>query len=245
VTSLGLLKLGTIPYGQALAFQKTMRERLRRPREERDDDHIGYVVALEHPPVVTLGKRGSFDDLIDHRWLVDKGVEIFKIDRGGEATYHEPGQLVVYPIIRLDQLGMGVVDLIRGLAACLAETVATYGVESGYDCDHPGLWTTDEEPARKLGSVGMRVQGGVTTHGAAINLVNEMIGFSKIVACGMPNAPMARLADYCPERDLKLDAFRDDFLGRFEQFVEVELIPTGVELPAPDRWVQAATEWKA
>lgn len=238
---LRLLRLGTVPYGQALALQMDLRERLR--SRAPDDDFIGYVLALEHPKTVTLGKRGSFEDLVNHRWLTEEGVEVFKIDRGGEATYHEPGQLVVYPIIQLEALQMGVVDLIRGMAACLADTVAEYGVASAYDPDHPGLWTTDEDPARKIASVGMRVQRGVTTHGVAMNLVNEMIGFSMIVACGMPNAPIARLADYCGDGEVDLEGFRERFLEIFEEFLEVPLVASDLEMPAEDDWVRADTGW--
>ena len=236
---LGLLRLGTVPYGQALAFQVGLRERL---RNREDDEFIGYVLALEHPPTVTLGKRGSFDDLVNHKWLADKGVEVFRIDRGGEATFHEPGQLVVYPIIRLKALDLGVVDLIRGMAGCLSQTVADYGVEAAYDLDHPGLWTTDEEPSRKVASVGMRVQSGVTTHGAAINLVNEMLGFSMIVACGMPNAPMARLADYCGG-ECDFEGFQEAFLQNFASFLEVDFVDHEMELPAESEWVEAEDGW--
>ncbi|QDG53290.1 lipoyl(octanoyl) transferase LipB [Persicimonas caeni] len=236
---LALLRLGKVPYGQALAFQFQLRERL---KNREDDEFIGYVLALEHPPTVTLGKRGSFDDLVNHAWLADKGVEVYRIDRGGEATYHEPGQLVVYPVIRLKALGMGVVDVIRGMANCLAQTCSPYGVEAAYDLDHPGLWTTHEEPSRKIASVGMRVQSGVTTHGAAMNLVNEMIGFSMIVPCGMPNAPMARLTDYCAE-GCDFAEFREAFLQNFADFLGVELVAHEMEMPAEDEWVKPTRDW--
>ncbi len=235
---LALLRLGTVPYGQALAFQFQLRERLK----SRDDDFVGYVLALEHPPTVTLGKRGSLDDLVNHRWLADKGVEVYQIDRGGEATFHEPGQLVVYPILRLNAVGKGVVDIIRGMAGCLGDTVADYGKQAAYDLDHPGLWTTDEEPGRKIASVGMRVQSGITTHGVAMNLVNEMIGFSMIVACGMPNAPMARLADYC-EGELDFGEFRDNFLKRLEAFLEIPFVDHEMELPRRQEWVEPSADW--
>lgn len=234
-----LLRPGLVPYGQALALQLALRERL---KAREDDDLVGYVVALEHPATVTLGKRGSFDDLVNHAWLEQKGVEVFKIDRGGEATFHEPGQMVVYPILRLAALGRGVVDVIRGMAECLAGSVAPYGVEAGYDLEHPGLWTRDEVPARKIASVGMRVQSGITTHGVAMNLVNEMIGFSMIVVCGMPNAPMARLADYCGG-DLDFEAFEQDFLQRFSAFLDLPFVEAEVELPAPEQWVAPSDGW--
>lgn len=234
-----LLRPGLVPYGQGLALQLALREQL---KARQDEDLVGYVVALEHPATVTLGKRGSFDNLLNHAWLKKKGVEVFKIDRGGEATFHEPGQMVVYPILRLAPLGRGVVDVIRGMVECLSATVARYGIESGYDLEHPGLWTRDEAPARKLASVGMRVQSGITTHGVAMNLVNEMIGFSMIVACGMPNAPMARLADYC-DGELDFGEFQQDFLDRFSAFLDLPFVDAQVAMPDPQQWVAPAQGW--
>jgi len=234
-----IIRLGVVPYGQALALQIQLRERL---KEQRDEDLVGYLIALEHPPTVTLGKRGSFNDLVNHAWLKENGVEVFKIARGGEATFHEPGQLVVYPILRLKALGMAVVDVIRGMAACLGESVAEYGKVATYDLEHPGLWTQDEVPSRKLASVGMRVQSGITTHGVAMNLVNPMIGFSMIVVCGMLNTPMARLSDYWDD-DFDFNAFRDDFLTRFGAFLEVPCVDGELELPPPEEWVAANQDW--
>jgi lipoyl(octanoyl) transferase len=230
---IGLVKLGQVPYGQALALQFALREQLR----ERSDEYMGYVLCLEHPPTITLGKRGKPEHLVNRHWIGEKGVEVYRVDRGGEATYHGPGQLVIYPIVKLERLGMGVVDLIRGLAGSLGATLADYGVDAAYDPDHPGVWTSDEEPSRKIASVGMRVQGGVTTHGAAVNLVNDMIPFSMIVPCGMPNAPMARLVDYL-DGDLALADFRDGFLEHFEAFLEQTFDVTELDLPAEADWKQ-------
>ncbi|MGM0556347.1 MAG: lipoyl(octanoyl) transferase LipB [Myxococcota bacterium] len=230
-SKIGLVPLGVVPYGQALALQYALREQLR----ESSDEFMGYVLCLEHPPTITLGKRGKPEHLVNRHWIKEKGVEVYRVNRGGEATYHGPGQLIVYPIIKLERLGMGVVDLIRGLAGSLGSTLAEFGIEAAYDPDHPGVWTQDEEPHRKVASVGMRVQGGVTTHGAAINLVNDMIPFSMIVPCGMPNAPMARLVDYL-EEDLTLEDFRDRFVGHFEAFLERDFDVTELELPAEADW---------
>ena len=228
---IGLVTLGEVPYGQALALQFALREQLR----ESTDEYMGYVLCLEHPPTITLGKRGKPEHLVNRHWIGEKGVEVYRVDRGGEATYHGPGQLVVYPIIKLERLGMGVVDLIRGLAGSLGDTLAEYDVTAEYDPDHPGVWTTDEEPHRKVASVGMRVQGGVITHGAAVNLVNDMIPFSMIVPCGMPNAPMARLVDYL-DGELTLEDFRDRFLEHFAAFLERGFDVTELELPDEADW---------
>lgn len=228
-----LLRPGLVPYGQALAWQLQLRERL---KNGDADDSVGYLICLEHPPVVTLGKRGSLDAIFGLDSLKDRGTEFFKIDRGGEATYHGPGQLVVYPVMRLEATDFGVVDVVRGLARCLADTLAEYGVGAAYDEDHPGLWTTDREPRRKIASVGMRVSGGVTTHGAAINLVNDLTPFSLFVPCGMPNAPMTRLVDWTDEK-VELDDFTERFLEHFNAFVDEPFEPADLQPPPRGEWV--------
>lgn len=233
MTTLRVLRYGVVPYGQALAHQLDLRRRV-----QEDPDNAGWVVCLQHPSVVTLGKRGKASDLISLDLLEERGVELFRVDRGGEATYHGPGQLVLYPIVDLDLVGVGVVDLVRTLAASLGDALReTCGLETSYDPEHPGLWTT-EDPARKIASVGMRVSRGVSTHGAAINLANDMIPFSWIVACGMPNAPMTRLQDYVDE-PVELDAFAERVLAAFAARLDVELLDDEQQLPQPSDWVES------
>ena len=230
-----LIRPGLIPYGQALAWQLELRERL---IDGEAHDPVGYLLCLQHPPVVTLGKRGSIDDIFGLNQLKQRNTEFYKIDRGGEATYHGPGQLVIYPVMRLDATDFGVVDVIRGMAGCLAEALDEFGIGAAYDPDHPGLWTTDREPHRKIASVGMRVSGGVTTHGAAINLVNDLTPFSLFVPCGMPNAPMTRLVDWTDE-EVTVDDFADRFLEHFNAFLGESFEPFEMDPPDEGEWVSA------
>ncbi len=226
-----LLRPGLVPYGQALAWQLELRRRL----QQDSAGAVGTLICLQHPPVVTLGKRGRLDDIFGLEALRERGTEFFKIDRGGEATYHGPGQLVIYPIVKLDNLGIGVVDLIRGLAGCLSETLAEFDVQAAYDPDHPGLWTVGEPLRRKIASVGMRVSGGVSTHGAAINLTNDLSPFALFVPCGMPDSPMARLAD-CTDDAVDIDDFTDRFLEHFSEFLELEFEPHEMKPPPREEW---------
>ena len=230
-----LVRPGLLPYGQALALQLELREGLQQGGS-KGEDHPGYLLCLEHPPVITLGKRGKLSDLFAPQWLIDEGIEVFQIDRGGEATYHGPGQLVIYPILHLASLGLGVVDVIRGMAASLGTVLERYGIDADYDKEHPGLWTRAEEPQRKIASVGMRVSGGVTTHGAAINLVNDLRPFSMFVPCGMPNTPITRLQDLT-EPPVSLPIFTDDFLQIFSEHLGQEFHLAGVDLPDRERWI--------
>lgn len=244
-TEIELLEYGTVPYGQGLALQFQLRDRL--IAGDVRDELAGFLVCLEHEPVVTLGKRGKSSDLVEPDTLADRGIEVFEIERGGEATYHGPGQLVLYPIVVLEDLDLGVVDLVRGLADCIANAFAEFGVTATYDPDHPGVWTREETPTRKLASVGMRVRRGTSTHGAAVNLVNDMMPFRFIVPCGMPDAPMARLAEYVDpeERDaIEPEMFRDELYADFETLTGAALIPTDRDLPEPDEWADPVSPAK-
>lgn len=236
-----LIRLPVVPYGQALALQLQLRERLQ-TRTGHDGESVGYLLVLQHPPVITLGKRGTVSALSAPGWVREQGIEVYKIDRGGEATYHGPGQMVVYPIVRLDELGMGVADLVRGLASCIGAVLEKNGVSAAYDPEIPGLWTQGEALSRKIASVGMRVSGGVTTHGAAVNLVNDMTAFQMFTPCGMPGAPMARLLDYrAADEDAGAlyESFENDFIAQFETFTARALEPLQVELPGEEAWVAA------
>lgn len=231
MTELELIRWGVVPYGQALAYQQKARQQLM-----DDPEAPGQVIVLQHSPTVTLGKRGTQDHLVNPAFLKSKGVEVFTIDRGGEATYHGPGQLVIYPIVRLEKLGLGVVDLVRGLANCLADVVREdYGMECEYDTDHPGVWSVDA-PRRKVASVGMRISRGISTHGAAINLVNDMAPFSWIIPCGIPDAPMMNLAEVA---DVDFEEFTAKFLARFAEFLGARFVEVTPTLPVEADWVSA------
>jgi lipoyl(octanoyl) transferase len=133
------------------------------------------------------------------------------------------------------------VDLVRGLADCIAAAFAEFGVATSYDTDHPGVWTEDETPSRKLASVGMRVRRGTSTHGAAVNLVNDMEPFRMIVPCGMPDAPMARLAEYvdASEREaIEPESFREHLYDDVESLIGATLEPVDVDLPDRNDWAE-------
>lgn len=243
-----LTRPGQVPYGQALTAQLDARAQLQQAPREGDDPRLGVVFALEHPLTVTLGRRGKLDHLTAPALLHARGAEVFLVDRGGEATLHEPGQLVVYPVLALEAFPFGVVDLIRGMAQDIVAILGEdYGVAASYDDAHPGVWVEPPGggPPRKIASVGMRVSGGVTTHGVAVNLINDLTGFLLIVPCGMPSAPMTRLLDLVDREEITdpralFDAFTARFLDRLAQRLGVPLRDAPVSLPDdPARWAAA------
>lgn len=166
-----------VPYLDALEAQQNLRAR--RQREEISDT----LLLLEHPPVVTLGKRGRDDDLLLPRdLLASRGVDIAEIDRGGQVTYHGPGQLIGYVIVNLynhqRQLKRFVATLEQSLIDFLK---AEYGIESRLDDEHVGVWVGNE----KIAALGISISRGVTMHGFALNIDCDLTPFGWIVPCGI------------------------------------------------------------
>lgn len=161
----------------------------------RDGLCADTIFTVEHEPVITLGKRASESDvLLSEEALRERGVDLIRIDRGGEATYHGPGQLVIYPIIHTTRWGLGASDLVRGLSCVIQEWLASLSIEAKWDNEHPGLWVPPADPsnpflgAAKITAVGMKIQSGVSRHGAAVNLTTSLDAWSLFVPCGMPGA---------------------------------------------------------
>jgi len=182
--------LGRVPYREAWHAQREL-------AAARADDRVpDLVLLLEHPAVLTLGRnaaeshvRASADE------LASRGFELIRVERGGEVTYHGPGQLVAYPILKLERRGLMLRPLVRALEAALADTCAAFGVEAGRREGHPGCWVDpDGASPRKVGALGLRVERGVTFHGIALNVDPDLGDFDLIDACGEPDTVSTSLA---------------------------------------------------
>ena len=144
------------------------------------------LLLLEHPHVYTLGRRGSMDDvLMSAEALAMAGVAVHEVDRGGEVTYHGPGQLVGYPILDLRAIG-GPVRYVRGLEAALIDALATFDITVHTVEGLPGVWLGEGQEQRKIAAIGVRVSRGVSSHGFALNIGTDLTYFQHIVACGIP-----------------------------------------------------------
>lgn len=157
--------LGNTPYITALEFMKNSQH------EE--------ILGLEHPAVVTLGRRGDPKQDLTSRFS-PQDFELFQVERGGQATLHSPGQLVIYPLLSLRKYGLGVRQYVTHLERATMETLLDYGIQSHKRCDEPGLYTE----SGKLAFFGVRIQEGRTQHGLAINVSNDLSLFSAINSCG-------------------------------------------------------------
>src|SRR5215471_17472465 len=182
---LWVCELGLVPYADALALQERLRAR--RQRERLPD----MLLLLEHPPVYTRGRRSREDELpLGEDFYRSRGIEVIATDRGGRVTYHGPGQLVGYPIMRIDDIG----SYLRAMEAAIVCALAQEGVHARSRCaegpDYTGVWVQE----RKIASIGLHVSRGVSTHGFAVNVNNELEPFRWVVACGLPDVSMTSVA---------------------------------------------------
>jgi len=172
-----IIDLKRISYAEALELQQQTWNAV-----QEGGDHVLYL--LEHNPVITMGRRTDPEHLLRSRSeLKEDGIELFKVDRGGSATYHGPGQLVGYVICKSSRMG-GIHTLVKRILNIITETIQSFGVPATIDEDNPGVWTETEVP-RKLAAVGMSNTHGITMHGFAINVDLPLSGFSAIVPCGL------------------------------------------------------------
>jgi lipoyl(octanoyl) transferase len=182
VAELWVAQLGTIPYGEGVELQTRLRER-RQGGEVPD-----LLLVLEHPPVYTKGKRATPADLpMGQDWYRSQGIEVCETDRGGRVTYHGPGQLVAYPIMAIER----VADFVHTMEGAIVAALADEGIESRVrEAPHTGVWAGDA----KIASIGVRVSGGVTTHGLAVNVDNDLQPFEWIVPCGIDHVRMTSVS---------------------------------------------------
>ncbi len=182
--------LGRVEYREALALQKRL-------VAERAEERIGdQLLLLEHPAVLTLGRASDPAHIrADPTDLAARGIEVVQVERGGEVTYHGPGQLVAYPIIALSSRGLMVRPLVRALEAALVATCAAQCVAAVRRVGHPGCWCDADSPdPRKIGALGLRIERGVSYHGIALNVTVDLTDFELIDPCGMPGVTSTSIA---------------------------------------------------
>jgi lipoyl(octanoyl) transferase len=188
------LYLGRIGYAEALALQQELVELRHQGRVEN------VLLLLEHPPVLTLGRNARRSNILaTDEMLARKGVEIHEINRGGDVTYHGPGQLVGYPIFDLRSLvngsggRLGPVDYVRRMEEALIRLCAGYGVLTGRIAGRTGVWTTASGNEKKVGAIGVHVSRGITSHGFALNVTTDLRDFQWIVPCGIADREVTSL----------------------------------------------------
>jgi lipoyl(octanoyl) transferase len=232
-----VMRLGQVPYEEARELQREL-------ERQRQLEQIGDVLLLlEHPPVYTRGRRSKPEELpMGVDWYEAQGIEVRGTDRGGLVTYHGPGQLVAYPIVQLRGYGDDVHEFVRGLERTVIEALGVRGVPARTIKGLTGIWTEGEppptlaaNPARKIGSIGLHVSRGVTTHGLAVNVNNDLQPFEWIVPCGIEGVSMTSLTrELGAEQDL--GAFADALVAAYARVFEREPVagkPSDLGLWAP------------
>ena len=191
-----VVDFGTVPYRDAWEVQLRLAER-------RGAGEIADVLMLlEHPPVYSRGRRTKAEELpMGAPWYEERGIEVLDTDRGGLVTYHGPGQLVAYPIVDLGPMGDDVHEYVRGLERVMIGSLAEHGVGAQTIKGLTGVWTDGPPPvpglagaAKKIGSIGVHVSKGITTHGLAVNVDNDLQPFEWVVPCGIEGVAMTSIA---------------------------------------------------
>lgn len=203
-------QLGVMEYGAAYQLQKKLHQQ--RVAGEVEDT----LLLLEHPPTITVGKAGSIDNiLVPRETLHLKGISLYFVDRGGDVTYHGPGQLVGYPILDLSSRGGDLKRYVRDLEEVLIRTLRDFSIEAGRDSQHVGVWVGQ----KKIASIGLSIRDWVSMHGFALNVCTDLQGFSLIHACGFKDrktASMQELLAFQPSMEQVIERLLQHFSEVFD-----------------------------
>lgn len=183
--------LGQVPYEDCWQAMKAFTER----RDANTPDEVWWV---EHPPVFTQGQAGKPEHV-----LMAGDIPLVQSDRGGQVTYHGPGQLVVYPLINVRRLGLGVRDLVTHIETALVDLLKSYGISAYARADAPGVYVTLPVGEAKIASLGLRIRHGCSFHGLALNTDMDLSPFLRINPCGYAGMPMTQLVDCLPDGEDK------------------------------------------
>ena len=210
--------LGRLPYGEALELQRNIaRDRISGAIPQ------DVLLLLEHPPVVTLGRGTKEKNLVSSpEFLQSKGVELFEVERGGDVTFHGPGQLVGYPIIDLKRHRQDLHWYLRKIEEALINTLADYGIPGERNTAFTGVWTR----GRKIASIGVHARDWVTWHGFALNITTDLSFFDLIVPCGIDGVVMTSIARELGLEDMAPQDVRDRVTAKFAEAFDLTAVVT-------------------
>ena len=202
-------------YGECWDLQRSLFDVLCRKKLEKsftEDEPRGTILIVEHPAVYTLGKSGDENNMLcTEEYLRSLGAEFYHIDRGGDITFHGPGQLVCYPILDLDAIGLGVRRYIEALEQSVIDLAAEYGIEAHRSEGASGVWVTQGKHLVKLCAVGVRASHGVTMHGLAMNVATDLNWFHLINPCGFTDRGVCSLSSLSG-REVTMEEVKPKFI---------------------------------
>ena len=210
--------LGRLEYGEALELQRNIaRDRIAGTIPQ------DVLLLLEHPPVVTLGRGSKERNLVaSPEFLKSKGVELFEVERGGDVTFHGPGQLVGYPIIDLKRHREDLHWYLRKIEEALINTLADYGIPGERNTAYTGVWTR----GKKIASIGVHARDWVTWHGFALNVTTDLSFFDLIIPCGIDGVVMTSIAREAGLDDISIQDVRDRVSAKFAEAFDLTAVVT-------------------
>ncbi|MBW2653716.1 MAG: lipoyl(octanoyl) transferase LipB [Deltaproteobacteria bacterium] len=219
------MDLGLLDYSRALDLQtQILQSKIDHPLSE---DRILFV---EHPSVFTLGKRGGEENLVISRnFLTAKRIDIVQTNRGGNITYHGPGQAVLYPIVNLEKNKIGVKEFVHGLEEIMKRTAMAFNIDADRNLKNHGIWVGNS----KIGSVGISIKHGISFHGLALNINPDLEPFSWINPCGLSNISITSIekerrklnaTEKLSDNDLSMDQIKDSFIKHFSSIFNYSII---------------------
>ena len=225
--------IGNVRYGAAWDFQTMLFERtvdqklINRKTPERAEETTDHLIFVEHPPVFTLGKSGKEAHLlVDQARLQEEGIDYHPVNRGGDITYHGPGQIVGYPILDLDHYFTDIHKYLRYLEDVVIKTLAEYGLTAGRSDGETGVWLDAGTPlARKICAMGVKASRWTTMHGFALNINTSLKHFGLIVPCGISDKQVTSLHLELG-REVNLEEVKDRLKKHFVDQFGCTLVPT-------------------
>ncbi len=198
---LRIIELNTMDYNSTMEVMHNVRDEV----EHGENDALIFV---EYNPVITIGSDGSEHSIVDTGYIKRKGISVVHVDRGGGAVVHNNGQLVGYPVMKLSNMPL---DLLLGIVDTMADVLSGFGVKSEKGAE-PGLWVS----GCKIGFVGMRIQKGISTHGFALNVSNDLDLFKTIETCGIKEARVTNLT-LLTRKMIQMEEIQHVFISKFSR----------------------------
>lgn len=221
----------TWDYQESL-FQEIVDVKIKNRREETTLETPNYFLFVEHPHVYTLGKSGDISNLlISEQQLAEKEAAFYKVNRGGDITYHGPGQIVGYPILDLDNFFTDIHKYLRLLEEMIILTLAEYGLKAERSEGETGVWLDVGTPfARKICAMGVRASRWVTMHGFALNVNADLGYFDNMIPCGIKGKAVTSLNVELGKKEIDMEEVKSKLLKHFTELFEAEFISTNKEI---------------